>query len=69
MKVLFFGPGYNAKKPQFRLGDRNDLPKVTERNKLYDPAVTLFIQFYCFVQLLLASQVMEHFLKRQSRNF
>ena len=37
LKTLFYGPGFNPKKPKYRLGDPSDLPKPT--HNIYDPQI------------------------------
>ena len=70
IKVLCYGPGYNPEKSQFRLGDPNDLPPVNpaDVDKVYDPPMKVFNQIYAPIQILLSSQIMNHFLDQQSRN-
>ena len=67
-RAVFYGPGFNHKKPQFRLGDPKDLPKA-KNGEIYDPEISVPVQFYAVSQALLASFVMEHFIKLQSRKW
>ena len=67
-RAVFYGPGFNPKKPQFRLGDPKDLPKA-KNAEIYDPQISVSVQFYAVSQALLASFVMEHFIKLQSRKW
>jgi len=65
LKKIFYGPGYNFKKPEFRLGDPADLPKPSF--KLFDPPTMILSGSYMLVQLLSATAVMSHFLEIQSK--
>ena len=50
LKIIFYGPGYNFKKPEFRLGDPKDLPKASYN--LFDPPTMILSSSYMIVQLL-----------------
>ena len=54
LKAIFYGPGWFPSKAQFRLGDRNDLPKVEEHVVRYGTRMPLWLSAYCIVHFLTA---------------
>ena len=64
LKIISYGPGWNKNKPQYRLGDPKDLPKVNY--EIYNPKIDILFQIYTVIQLLIATAVMSHFLEIQS---
>ncbi|CAH1775783.1 unnamed protein product, partial [Owenia fusiformis] len=53
LSVIFKGPGWTKEKPNLRLGDPNDLPKVKAPVKAYNTQNPLWTRVYVWVQFFI----------------
>ncbi|XP_053570089.1 alkylglycerol monooxygenase [Bombina bombina] len=58
ISVIFKGPGWGPGKP--RLGLPEELPKVTGKEKPYDPQLPMYLQIYATIHFILMLGVYQH---------
>ena len=52
LKAIFYGPGWFPSKPNYRLGDPKDLPKVEEKVVRYGTPMAKWLSVYCILHYL-----------------
>ena len=47
-RVLFMGPGFVEKDPEFRLGNPKNLPEIDPDYEIFDPQISIAMKIYAF---------------------